>query len=91
MVVRNEIQESMRKPANTRVERLAAKIIRANAGATAAPVKLNATLSGPSAATWKALLESKGRLELDDAAILGLLLDAGSSTVRQALQAAQPD
>lgn len=87
----NDPHESKRKTANTRAERLAAKIIRANSGAAATPVKLNATLSGPSAATWKALQEAKGRLKLDDAAILGLLMEAGSSTVRQALQAAQPE
>ena len=88
---RNDLQEPRKKTANTRAERLAAKIIRANVGAAATPVKLSATLSGPSAATWKALLEAKGKLELDDAAILGLLLESGSSTVRQALKAAQPD
>jgi len=91
MVEGDDLREPKRNPATTRAERLAAKIIKANAGAAVTPVKLSATISGPSAASWKALLEAKGRLELDDAAILGLLLEAGCSTVRQALQAAQPD
>jgi len=88
---RNDLQEPKKRTANTRAERLAAKIIRANVGAAATPVKLSATLSGPSAATWKALLEAKGKLDLDDSAILGLLLEAGGSTARQALKAAQPE
>lgn len=91
MVDGNDLRESRGKRAITKVQRLTAKIIRANTGAAAAPVKLHATLSGPSAATWRALMEAKGRLELDEAAILGLLLEAGSRTVRQALMAAQPE
>lgn len=82
---------SNRKHTSSKAERLAAKILRASAGMAASRVKISVTLSGPSAASWKALQEAKGKLEMDDAGIMGLLLEAGSSTVRQALRAAQPE
>lgn len=80
--------KKVKKPAKTRVQRLAERITRATTGASVLPAKVVATLQGPAAASWKALQESKGSLVLDDAGLLGLLLEAGSSTVRQALRAA---
>lgn len=76
------------KPPKTRVQRLAERIARANSGAAAQPVKLAAVLQGPAAETWRALVEARGEMPLDDSALLGLLLEAGASTVRQALRAA---
>lgn len=76
------------KPPKTRVQRLAERIAKANSGAAAQPVKLAAVLQGPAAETWRALVEARGEMPLDDSALLGLLLEAGASTVRQALRAA---
>ena len=77
-----------KKPAKTRVQRLAEKIAKTSTGASVVPVKVAATLQGPAAASWKALQDAKGDLVLDEAGLLGLLLESGSSTVRQALKAA---
>jgi len=88
MIEQSAEREKGKKPAKTRVQRLAEKIARTSTGASVVPVKVAATLQGPSAAAWKALLEAKGDLLLDEAGLLGLLLEAGASTVRQALKSA---
>ena len=69
-----------------RADRLAAKIAATLDGKSSGSVKLQATLTGPAADAWRGIKEAAEGLKMDDTALLAVLLDAGTSTVRQALK-----